>query len=409
MADETIEIEVKTITDMSDIESLEQTINELKDSIIDLTVSIDDSSIDDAISKKDELSQDSEFTVNLDDGGIDDAISKKKELEENVDIKVETDTTDFEALSSGLAGIGMASFGMEAIETAGSISDSWNRLELTFGTVTESMKQSISETATVTGRSGALTRGFFNQMGIAGIKNEKLISQSMEAISGKAYQTGNDFSALGSQVQKMVLTGKILKKSLAGMGVSMGALADAMGTTEEEATEMFESLSAEQRLEVFTKAMGDGTKANEMYKNSFEGIKTKAKAEFDGLVGAIGTPLLSIVIPILTTAKDTFNMFANVFKKLPAPIQTGISSIVGIGIVIGTFASMIPIFIKACGGIGDGFKALNKMGMLIPGINKHLVSFNTTLKATLGKSSLGRAIASLFKIELETAEIKAET
>lgn len=409
MADETIEIEVKTTTDMSDIESLEQAINELKDSIIDLTVSVDDSNVDDAISKKDELSQDSEFTVNSDDGSIDDAITKKKELEENVDIKVETDTTDFEALSSGLAGLGMASFGMEAIETAGSISDSWNRLELTFGTVTESMKQSISETATATGRSGALTRGFFNQMGIAGIKNEKLISQSMEAISGKAYQTGNDFSALGSQVQKMVLTGKILKKSLAGMGVSMGALADAMGTTEDEATEMFESLSAEQRLEVFTKAMGDGTKANEMYKNSFEGIKTKAKAEFDGLVGAIGTPLLSVVIPILTIAKDTFNMFANVFKKLPAPIQTGISSIVGIGIVVGTFASMIPIFIKACGGIGDGFKALNKIGMLIPGINKHLVSFNTTLKATLGKSPLGRAIASLFKIELETAEIKAET
>ena len=172
MADETIEIEVKTTTDMSDIESLEQAINELKDSIIDLTVSVDDSNVDDAISKKDELSQDSEFTVNSDDGSIDDAISKKKELEENVDIKVETDTTDFEALSSGLAGLGMSKFGMEAIETAGSISDSWNRLELTFGTVTESMKQSISETATVTGRSGALTRGFFNQMGIAGIKNE---------------------------------------------------------------------------------------------------------------------------------------------------------------------------------------------------------------------------------------------
>ena len=49
------------------------------------------------------------------------------------------------------------------------------------------VKKSISETATSTGRSGALTRGFFNQMGIAGIKNEKIISQSMEAISGKAY------------------------------------------------------------------------------------------------------------------------------------------------------------------------------------------------------------------------------
>lgn len=409
MADETIDIEVKATTDMSDIESLEQAINDLNESIIDLTVAIDDSSIDDSISKKEELSEDTEFVVNSDDSAIDDALTKKKELEENVEVKVDADVSDFEALSSGLAGVGMSKFGIEAIETAGSISDSWNRLELTFGSVTSEMKKSISETATSTGRSGALTRGFFNQMGIAGIKNENIISQSMEAISGKAYQTGNDFSTLSTQVQKMVLTGKILKKSLASMGVSMGDLASAMGTTEDEATDMFESLSSEERLKVFAKAMGDGTKANEMYKNSFEGIKTKAKAEFDGLVGAIGTPLLSIVIPILTTAKDTFSMFADVFKKLPAPIQTGISSIVGIGLVVGTFASMIPIFMKACGGIGEGFKALNKVGMLIPGINTRLMSFNTTLKTALGKSPLGKAIASLFKIELETAQIKAET
>ena len=409
MADETIDIEVKATTDMSDIESLEQAINDLNESIIDLTVAIDDSSIDDSIGKKEELSEDTEFTVNSDDSAIDDALSKKKDLEENVEVKVDADVSDFEALSSGLAGVGMASFGMEAIETAGSISDSWNRLELTFGSVTSEMKKSISETANSTGRSGALTRAFFNQMGIAGIKNENIISQSMEAISGKAYQTGNDFGTLSTQVQKMVLTGKILKKSLSSMGVSMGALADAMGTTEDEATDMFESLSSEERLKVFAKAMGDGTKANEMYKNSFEGIKTKAKAEFDGLVGAIGTPLLSVIIPVLTTAKDTFSMFTDVFKKLPAPIQTGISSIVGIGLVVGTFASMIPIFIKACGGIGNGFKALNKVGMLIPGINTRLMSFNTTLKTALGKSPLGKAIASLFKIELETAQIKAET
>lgn len=409
MADETIDIEVKATTDMSDVESLQQAISELNESIVDLTVAIDDSSIDDTIDKKEELSEDTEFTVNSDDSGIDDALEKKKELEQDVEVEVSADVTDFEALSSGLAGIGMSKFGMEAIETAGSISDSWNRLELTFGSVTPQMKKSISETATATGRSGALTRGFFNQMGIAGIKNEKIISQSMEAISGKAYQTGNDFGTLGSQVQKMVLTGKILKKSLAGMGVSMGALADAMGTTEDEATEMFESLSAEERLEVFTKAMGDGTKANEMYKNSFEGIKTKAKAEFDGLVGAIGTPLLSVVIPVLTTAKDVFSMFTDVFKSLPAPIQSGISSIVGMGLAVGTFASMIPIFVKACGGIGNGFKTLSKIGMIIPGINTHLMSFSNTLKTALGKSPLGRAIASLFKIELETAQIKAET
>ena len=141
MADETIDIEVKATTDMSDVESLQQAISELNESIVDLTVAIDDSSIDDTIDKKEELSEDTEFTINSDDSGIDDALEKKKELEQDVEVEVSADVTDFEALSSGLAGIGMSKFGMEAIETAGSISDSWNRLELTFGSVTPQMKK----------------------------------------------------------------------------------------------------------------------------------------------------------------------------------------------------------------------------------------------------------------------------
>ena len=101
MADETIDIEVKATTDMSDVESLQQAISELNESIVDLTVAIDDSSIDDTIEKKEELSEDTEFTVNSDDSGIDDALEKKKELEQDVEVEVSADVTDFEALSSG--------------------------------------------------------------------------------------------------------------------------------------------------------------------------------------------------------------------------------------------------------------------------------------------------------------------
>lgn len=408
MADETIDIEVRASTDMSDIESLEQAINDLNESIIDLTVAVDNTEIEDAVDKKEQLNEDTEFNAEADSGGIDEALNKKQQLEEDVEVKVDADTSDLETLSAGLAGVGLAEFGTQALETAGSISDSWNRLELTFGTVTESLKKSISSTANATGRSGAVTRNYFNMMGIAGIKNEKLLSASMEAISGKAYQTGADFEALGGQVQKMVLNGKIMKRALASMGLSMTDLANAMGTTEDEASDMFGTLSQDQRLEVFIKAMGDGTKANEMYKNSFEGVKTKAKAEFDGLVGAIGTPLLSMIIPILTTAKDAFSTFSNIFKQLPGPIQTGASSIVGLGMAVGTFAGFVPIFAKSMAGVGAGFKTLYDVGLKIPGINKYIMSFGTVIKTQLGKSTLGRAIASLFKINLETKAVSAE-
>ena len=58
MADETIDIEVKATTDMSDVESLQQAISELNESIVDLTVAIDDSSIDDTIGNEEDIGTD---------------------------------------------------------------------------------------------------------------------------------------------------------------------------------------------------------------------------------------------------------------------------------------------------------------------------------------------------------------
>ena len=89
MADETIDIEVKATTDMSDVESLQQAISELNESIVDLTVAIDDSSIDDTIEKKEELSEDTEFTVNSDDSGIDDALEKAETVSGRKEIEKE--------------------------------------------------------------------------------------------------------------------------------------------------------------------------------------------------------------------------------------------------------------------------------------------------------------------------------
>ena len=411
MADETVEIEIVAKTDMSAIEPLQEFIENYQNTDLDFTVFMDDSDLDSTIDKiediKSELEMEGNFTV--DDSDLDNIETKKQELEkEPINVKAEVDMSDLDVMEttmSGLAGIGIGAFGVEALQTAGAISDSWNRLYLTFGGVSDSLKQSISSVANSTGRSGAETRAYFNMMGIAGVKNTNVLQASMTALAGKSYQTGEDFNALASKTQKMVLSGKLMNKTIAGMGLSMDMIGQAMGVTGDEASKMFESLSQEERLNVLAKAMGSGAEANEMYKNSFEGVTTKAKAEFSGLMGAIATPLLQGIIPVLTTLKNTVTGIQGVFKSLPQPLQTGISAIFGVVTALGIFAGTMPLILKATGGLGKSIQSIMQFGSKLPVIGSMFTKFSTVIKGAFGNTFFGDMIAKIFRLNTEAGAL----
>ena len=309
------EVSVKITTDVDDenVKDLEELINEINNSEIELSVETDDTSLEDAEDKVEDIDgKEVTVEVNADTSAAEESISGLEE-----------------ALTALTAGAGLA--GMEnMVATAGNIQDSWNRLGLTFGEVTGQMKTDISEAGEATGRSGGLIRQYFNDMGIAGVKNTELLQQSFEALSGRAYQTGNSIESMEQKMKMMVMSGNAGARQLTALGISAEDLGRAMGVSADEASKMFKTLSQEERLKVLTQAMGDGKKANEEYKNSWQGLKDQVDRATGALIGAVGSAILPILVPAMTVAANAITALANGFKALPAPIQGVVGGVLAV-------------------------------------------------------------------------------
>lgn len=281
---------------------------------------------------------------------------KEKTDESNESMQQTTDSAM--GLGEALVGIGGA-IGLDAmIQTGDNIQTSWNRLSLTFadtGVSMDTLKQKSSELQAATGRSGGEIRDYFNQMGIAGVTNTNLLTSSFEALAGASYQTGKPIQTLQNGLQTMTLTGTASNKMLKNLGLSTEDLATAMGVTSDQASETFKNLSQEERLQVLTSAMGDGTRANEMYKESYAGLKSQAEASLAGLTGAIGQSILPTVIPALQTAKGVVDGLTGAWKSLPTPITSVLGAlgggVVGITAVVTSFSLLGKVGSTVVGGL----------------------------------------------------------
>ena len=313
MADEK-EVTVKILTEVQDddVKDLEDRLEELNDKEVEVDVTSDSSEVDNVESSVEDLETEIENVNNTpvappgDTSGVDEVSDSVSGLQDVIT-----------ALGAGASLGGME----QMVATAGNIQDSWNRLGLTFGEVTGQMKTDISEAASETGRSGSLVRGYFNDMGIAGVTNTQLLQESFEALSGRAYQTGNSIESMEQKMKMMVMSGNAGARQLTQLGISTEALGRAMGVSADEASKMFKTLSQEERLRVLTKAMGDGKAANEQYKNSWQGLKEQVDKATGALMGAIGSAILPVLVPVMKAAADVVNFLADAFKKLPEPIR----------------------------------------------------------------------------------------
>ena len=345
---------------LSDVEELETQLAEAEAEAENLASALDNmdfsSSSQGASEVADNIKQASD---NMDEFGskTDDANSKIQETVESSS-----------GLGEALVGIGSA-VGLDAmVQTGDNIQTSWNRLSLTFegtGVSMDTLKQKSSELQSVTGRSGGEIRDYFNQMGIAGVTNTNLLTSSFEALAGASYQTGKPIQTLQNGLQTMTLTGTASNKMLKNLGLSTEDLAQAMGVTSDQASETFKSLSQEERLQVLTTAMGDGTRANEMYKESYAGLKAQAEASLMGLVGAIGQSILPVVIPALQTARSVVDGLTATWKALPTPITSVLGAIgggvMGVTALVSAFSMLSKVLNLVWGAIGKVFGAYTKL------------------------------------------------
>ena len=408
------ELKADPNVDDSEIEALEDKLDELESEKLELTVEADSSELEELDSQIEETQSKLESlqaSVAVDDSEIQSLEDELTELENRqIDLEIAVTTAeldeakasmdDLEASSqntaSSIDGVGSALTAVagaagldQMVTTADNINNSWNRLSLTFagtGTSIDQLKQKQADLAASTGQTGGAIRDYFNQMGIAGVTNVDLLGSSFEALSGKAYQTGQSVEQMESKFQRMVMTGNASSRMLTSLGISAQDLANAMGVSADQVSEAFKNMTPEERIQALTKAMGDGKQANEMYKNSFQGLKTQAEAAFAGLMGAVGQAILPVVIPMLNMAKDAITGLTNAFKSLPGPVQAIIGGLGGVAMaavtiigtlgVVGQLVSTVKNGIQALTGIMRIWEAVTKMVELAQAALNLVMSMN---------------------------------
>ena len=360
LAEEVI-IQVTTETDVAPLDELDSLVEEIRDkSTIDVGVQVEDGSLDEASDKattlEDELNtiDSTVATPEIDTSSLDEASGKAEET-----------TSSLDNITTAAAGLAATAGIEQMITTADNINTSWNRLELTFantGVSMDTLKDKSSALSDATGRSGGTIRNYFNQMGIAGVTNTDLLTSSFEALSGKAYQTGNSIESMESRLQMMAMTGNASGRMLKSLGISADDLAKAMGVSAEEVSEAFKAMTPEERIAAITKAMGEGTQANEMYKDSYAGLKDRANAAMAGLMGAVGQAILPVVIPALEAATQFVKMLTDGFKALPGPVQGAIGAVLGIAAIGTTLIGTLGMVGKVIGTVKTGLETLGMLG-----------------------------------------------
>lgn len=386
MADNEIKVKVVAEADIEPLQEMDSLLDEIQEKT-EVQVSVDDSEIEEATDKTEDLkdgldeTNDTAVSPDADTSGIDalidiagDILDQLEEINSTT-VAPEVDTSglekakeDIEETESSVGGLKTALVGLVAtaeIErmatTADNINTSWNRLQLTFSGTNITMdvlKDKVSQVNAETSRGGGIIREYFNQMGVAGVTNADLLASSFEAVSGKAYQLDTSIESLESKLQTMVLTGNASTKMLKSLGLSAEDLANAIGVSVDELNDAFAELSPEQRLQAITTALGDGAAANQMYGNSYEGMKAKAEAAMAGLEGAVGEAILPSVIPALDLGTQAVKGLTQGFKSLPAPVQGAIGTVMGVAAIATTGIGMFGEFAGAIANLGDAYKVL---------------------------------------------------
>ncbi len=361
MADGQVEIEVVAKTELDEVEELSDLVEQIKEEASD-GINLEVSGFDEAESSAEELSSqlesinDTVVAPEVDTSSIDEA-----------NAKIDETTSSMDNLTTAATGLAATAGFEQMAVTADNINTSWNRLELTFegtGVSMDTLRDKTNELSNATGRSGGVVRDYFNQMGIAGVTNTDLISASFEALSGRAYQTGNSIESMEQKMQMMAMSGNASSRMLRNLGISAEDLAAAMGVSADEVSNAFKDLTPEERIRALTQAMGDGTEANEMYKNSYAGLKEQASAAMAGLMGAVGQAILPVIVPALQTATTFIKMLTDGFKALPGPVQAIIGGIGGFAAVVTASVGILGILGNVITTVKTGLTALRSIQLL---------------------------------------------
>ena len=251
-------------------------------------------------------------------------------------------------------------------DKAGTVQDSINRASLEaegFGISADTMKSTVSELSSETGRAGGQIREAFIKATARGVTDLGSFKKMMEGAGAQAYLFGTDVQSMANTFSNMALRSKVAEKQLGNTGITVEELGNALGmqgATLDEINAKWETMDANQRAAALGMAasMNEGEEANEAYKNSWEGLQAQidiAKGKLEVLAGKV---LLPVLVPALEIAGrilgwlgDTLGAvmdgplggFINIIGSLAAGIALAIPAITAIQAAMTLFeASLLP-------------------------------------------------------------------
>jgi hypothetical protein len=148
------------------------------------------------------------------------------------------------------------------------------------------------------------------------------MKDTMEATTADAYMTGKSVDSVTSGFERMILSGKVLPKTLASFGLSLADL----GVTSQQ----FAADTANERAEIIDAAVAKkgGVSANNAYRDSYQGMIQIIMNAWDNFQISVGNSLLPVVIPILNDIATAAMWLAHGIQLIPGPVLA-----VGLGLV----------------------------------------------------------------------------
>lgn len=333
MAENEVTIAISTDADLTDAETLDDLIQQIRDNASDIPVNMDSSGVSETASATQEVSAEAGNAGN--------------------------EMSELSSVIDGLAGVAvfseMANGLMEMADAAGNYNDSVMRASLEAegaGISADTMKDSVSKLSSETGRAGGQIRESFIKATARGITDMKSFETMMEGAGAQATLFGTDIQSMGDKFSNMAMRSSLMERQLASTGITMDELSEAMGmqgATADEVKDKWKTLTADQRASVLGTAasMNEGKDANDEYKNSWAGLHEQldmAKAKIFRLAGEV---LLPVLIPAIEIAARVLDGLGNVFSAvMDGPLGGFIS-------IIGSVAAGIAVAIPAYMGLSS--------------------------------------------------------
>lgn len=335
--------------------------------------------------------------------GVDDALraaspgleSVKNNLKETAD-ETKTASDKFAEFGLAMAAVaeafaftaGLKEFGMAALEAGDHVDDAGQAMARFDGSASAT-QQTIAQLRQIASDEALSFPNVLvaSQRMTAFLGSSEQIPAIMRAAGDAAAVLGVNIDTTAKAVERFAAGGDISTKSLKQLGLTMGDMAAALGTTEANAKKAFAALDQSQKVDAVVAALGKFNGAATEMNNDALGALVRLGQSWSQVLEQIGIALEPVVKAMADFARsnivEPIRNLVEAFNQLPAPVKDfavalGIAAaaivpiaagIAGVVAAIGPLTTVFGVVAEAVGGLAatiGGALAVSLSEVLVP-------------------------------------------